>query len=258
MEIDVVEMPVEQRKGPPPLPILILDPDLLTHNSDPDLDKRRKLQKSLSYSIAYVIFLTVVMTIIGFSVRDFLMFCAIGLVLVPAVLIPACVRIGRTLYLLATTPRSITKAAFRDRNYWYSFFLIDDKPPEDYCREMEGSHGVNDLQKSRQESKDSQRESTRDGEMLLAFPLVIATLFFSILVLAPKIVLIGHYGWTKVQQEHLHFLDMPKGHPWPVSNGDKLDIGFAHYIVSVICWFGLFIPLYSILRLLLPKRKKPK
>jgi hypothetical protein len=245
MEIDVVEMPVKPRKGPPSLRKLY---DGL------DLGKRRKLQDALSYSLVSLTFIAGAISILVYAEGDSKGFAIVCF----GVLVIGCIYIVRCLYFLAITPRSITKSAFRDRNYWYSFFFIHDKAPEDYCREIEGNNGAKDLQISRQEDKNSPRVPTRDGEILLAFFVMIATLLFSILVLAPKIVLIGHYGWAKVQQEHLYFLAMPKGHPWPVSNGDVLDIGFGHYVVTVICWFGLFFPLYLMLRLLLPKRKKPR
>jgi hypothetical protein len=244
-EIDVVEMPVEPRKTPPPLPGL-RKPGLPL-----ELDRRHKLQYALGSAFVGLIFVVGVILIIVCSGGDPKGYSAICL----GMLVTGCVTIGRCLYLLATTPRSITRAAFRDRNYWYSFFFIYDKPPEDYGRGNGSNDDARDSQRSRQEDKNSQRERPRDGEILLALFLAIATLLFSCNVLAPKLVLIGHYGWAKVQQEQLHFLEMPKGHRWPVSNGDRLEISFAVWLVSAICWFGLFFSLHLTLRLLLPKRK---
>jgi hypothetical protein len=239
MEIDVVEMSLKPRKRPPPLPKLHDDLDLGNHN-DLDLNKRRKLQDSLGYFLLSLIFAAVVISIVVCSGGDPTGFTAVCF----GMLTMACYYIAKCLYLLATTPRSITKAAFCDRNYWYSYFFIADKAPEDY--------GCGD------ESADGAKDRPRDGEILLASVLAFSTLYFSAFVLAPKVVLIGHYGWTKVQQEHLHIVAMRGTRPWPVSNGDLLEISFAHFIVTGICWFGSFFPLFAILRLMLPKRKKPK
>jgi hypothetical protein len=46
--------------------------------------------------------------------------------------------------------------------------------------------------------------------------------------------------------------------PWPVSNGDLIREGHSiHFLISLACWFALFLATYPLLRLLLPKAKKP-
>jgi hypothetical protein len=217
-----------------------------------DLNKRRKIQDSLSYSIVGLIIIAGMILLViylGGDPKGFTALCV-------GVLLTVCLSIGRSLYLLATTPGSITRAAFRDRDYWHKFFFISDKAPDDQSCGTECNNSAGDSQKRRQEDENSQRGRPRQGEIVLTFILLIATLLFSCNVLAPKLILIGHYGWAKVQEEHLHFLDMPKGYPWPVSNGDRLNISFAHYMVSAICWFLLFFPLYAALRFLLPESAK--
>ena len=78
-------------------------------------------------------------------------------------------------------------------------------------------------------------------------------------VLGARLFLVYLYGWTRVQQEHLRILDMPKRHPWPVSNGDLIREGsFIHFLISLACWLALFLATYPLLRLLLPEAKKPE
>jgi len=98
----------------------------------------------------------------------------------------------------------------------------------------------------------------RRGEFLLWLPWALGTLLFSIHVIGSKLFLVYLYGWTKVQQEHLRILKMPKGSPWPVSNGDLIAEGhFIHFLISGACWFALFFATYPLLRLLLPAAKRP-
>jgi hypothetical protein len=50
---------------------------------------------------------------------------------------------------------------------------------------------------------------------------------------------------------------MPKGRPWPVSNGDLIRDGhFIHFLFSLACWYALFLATYPLLRRLLPKAKE--
>lgn len=96
----------------------------------------------------------------------------------------------------------------------------------------------------------------RGGEFLLWFVWTLGTLFFSANVLATKLFLVYLYGWSRVRHEHLRILSMPKGHPWPVSNGDLIQGQFSmHYLIGVFCWLALFFSTYPFLRLLLPLRK---
>ena len=59
------------------------------------------------------------------------------------------------------------------------------------------------------------------------------------------------YGFSRVFNEHLHFIAMPKGGPWIVSNGDQINHGFFlhHFLVALALWFVIFsIPLFFIYR----------
>jgi hypothetical protein len=63
------------------------------------------------------------------------------------------------------------------------------------------------------------------------------------------------YGSSRVQGEHLHFIKMPKGHAWIVSNGDQVAEGhFLHYLMVLGIWFALFFLAFPIIYWLLPKR----
>jgi hypothetical protein len=101
-----------------------------------------------------------------------------------------------------------------------------------------------------------QRPEPRRFEGLLAVPWALMTLSFSITFVGTKLFLICIYGWSKVRDEHLRILDMPKGQPWPVSNGDLIrDWQALHFVISLVSWLVLFAATYPLLRLLLPKRK---
>jgi hypothetical protein len=59
------------------------------------------------------------------------------------------------------------------------------------------------------------------------------------------------YGFSRVFSEHLHFVSMPKGGDWIVSNGDRITEGFFihHFLVAMILWFVfLFTPLPFVFR----------
>ena len=100
------------------------------------------------------------------------------------------------------------------------------------------------------------RPEPRRFEGFLAVPWALMTLNFSITFVGAKLFLICLYGWTKVWHERLHILDMPKGRPWPVSNGDLIhDWQALHFVLSLVCWFALFAATYPLLRLLLPEPK---
>lgn len=97
----------------------------------------------------------------------------------------------------------------------------------------------------------------RRFEVLLFLPWALATLVFSADVLGARLFLLYLYGWTRVQQEHLRILQMPKGRPWPVSNGDLIRDGhFIHFLFSLACWYALFLATYPLVRRLLPKAKE--
>jgi len=69
--------------------------------------------------------------------------------------------------------------------------------------------------------------------------------------------LIYLYGLDRVSNEHLHFVATPKGHPWIVSNGDRISKGFfLHYLIGVGIWMALFPAVYWLVYQLLPVRKE--
>jgi hypothetical protein len=65
------------------------------------------------------------------------------------------------------------------------------------------------------------------------------------------------YGFSRVRDEHLHFLGTPKGHPWPVSNGDlvQTDVHPMQFVITAVVWLGMTIPICVLVRLLLPRAK---
>jgi hypothetical protein len=101
------------------------------------------------------------------------------------------------------------------------------------------------------------REGHRRFELLLFLFWALATAEFSALVVGAKLFLICLYGWTKVHEQGLRILAMPKGHSWPVSNGDFIPQGqqFYHYLISVVCWLAIFFVTYLPLRRILPKNE---
>jgi len=54
--------------------------------------------------------------------------------------------------------------------------------------------------------------------------------------------LIQLYGFTRVRSEHLHFVSMPKGGDWIISNGDHITGGFFvhHFLVALVLWLVIF------------------
>jgi hypothetical protein len=77
------------------------------------------------------------------------------------------------------------------------------------------------------------RVPLRRGEVFLWLPWTLGTLLFSIHVIGAKLFLAYLYGWDRVQREHLAILHMPKGSPWPVSNGDLIPSSkcFIHFLI---------------------------
>ena len=66
------------------------------------------------------------------------------------------------------------------------------------------------------------------------------------------------YGLTRVRNEHLRFVAMPKGHPWIVSNGDRISEGhFLHYLIGIGVWMALFPWVYWLVYRLLPLQEEP-
>jgi hypothetical protein len=68
-------------------------------------------------------------------------------------------------------------------------------------------------------------------------------------VIAPTLFLVKVYGWSRVFREHLHLIAMPKGAPWPVSNGDFISGGdFAMFAFGLPCWLALTFATYPQMR----------
>lgn len=96
----------------------------------------------------------------------------------------------------------------------------------------------------------------RKGEVVVGLILAVSTLYLAIYA-AARLFLIYLYGLARVQSEHLHFISMPKGHPWVVSNGDQIFEGqYLHFVMSGALWFVIFIPIYVIVHRLLPRARK--
>jgi len=94
------------------------------------------------------------------------------------------------------------------------------------------------------------------GENLLILAWAMITLALAYSVIAPTLLLILHYGLTRVVHDHLHVLAMPKHQPWPVSNGDMIpNGGFVHYLLGLGSWFTLIFATYPLMRLLLPRHR---
>jgi hypothetical protein len=75
--------------------------------------------------------------------------------------------------------------------------------------------------------------------------------------IALYVFLIHLYGFSRVRSEHLHFTDTPKGHPWPVSNGDLITKGqFLHFLILLAVWMVLFPITFRYIHCLLPMKKE--
>ncbi len=96
----------------------------------------------------------------------------------------------------------------------------------------------------------------RRFERLLFLIIAMGTALFSHNVVGSRLFLVYVYGWDKVHLEHLRLLKMPKGRDWSVSNGEMIHEGFfVHYLISLACWFVMFLMTYPFLRRLLPEAK---
>ena len=75
-------------------------------------------------------------------------------------------------------------------------------------------------------------------------------------LVAHYLLLIHLYSFPRVRQEHLHFLAMPKGSDWIVSNGDHITQGhFLHFVIHVVLWLAVFAVTYPLVHRWLPSRK---
>ena len=82
---------------------------------------------------------------------------------------------------------------------------------------------------------------------MLTFLTVGLGTLFGALALANRIYLINHYGWDRFTAESLHFVQTSKGHPWIVSNGDQLQVAFAHFLLTGALWVPLFLVVFLLL-----------
>jgi hypothetical protein len=68
--------------------------------------------------------------------------------------------------------------------------------------------------------------------------------------------LLSLYGHARVRSEHLHFVEMLKGKPWVISNGDRIaqaDGASFPYVIG--SWFVLFLPTYPLIYRCIPEPK---
>jgi hypothetical protein len=90
----------------------------------------------------------------------------------------------------------------------------------------------------------------RDFEPLLFVPWVLGTVLLSIMF-SDRLHLAYLYGWRRVEQEQLRFVERHKDGPWFVSNGDVITRGgFVRLLILLACIVASFFA-YSIVRLLL-------
>jgi len=74
--------------------------------------------------------------------------------------------------------------------------------------------------------------------------------------------LVSLYGHARVSSEHLHFVEMIKGRPWVISNGDKISVEGSQASFPYVfgSWFVIILPMYPFIYLFLtrfiPKPKK--
>jgi hypothetical protein len=100
-------------------------------------------------------------------------------------------------------------------------------------------------------------EPRRRFEYVVRIVWVSLCLWLSIFVIGPKLFVIYLYGWAKVRDQHLHILSMPKGHPWPLSNGGFVDHGyFISFLISMACYVSLVFATWPVVRLALPKHRQ--
>jgi hypothetical protein len=82
------------------------------------------------------------------------------------------------------------------------------------------------------------------GWVLLATSLVGLSIALPV---GDRIILIGHYGWSRFRAESLSFVWKPKGHPWMVSNGDMIEVSFVYFLVTCALWGMTTIALWMLL-----------
>ena len=79
--------------------------------------------------------------------------------------------------------------------------------------------------------------------ILLVFPIWGPVSLYAAFHAAAFLWLIQLYGFSRVFAEHLHFIGMPKGGAWIVSNGDHITSGYFlhHFVVMLALWLTLFL-----------------
>lgn len=75
--------------------------------------------------------------------------------------------------------------------------------------------------------------------------------------ISAQILLCYLYGVGRVFKEGLHFIAMPKGRPWIVSNGDLVseDVKPLHFVIGVVLWLLLTISIVLLTYWLFPGKK---
>jgi uncharacterized membrane-anchored protein YitT (DUF2179 family) len=97
----------------------------------------------------------------------------------------------------------------------------------------------------------------RRGELFFWLFWNLSLIYVAAKIIGARLFLIYVYGWSRVQDEHLRILSMPKTRAWPVSNGDTIQEGhFIHFLISSVCWIGLFLATYPTARRILPPRDR--
>ncbi len=86
----------------------------------------------------------------------------------------------------------------------------------------------------------SQNNDQPTGVGVVTFFVIAIGALFLAEVAANRIYLIHHYGWQRFVAESLTFTKTPKGSAWVVSNGDKLAVGFGHFLIGGAIWLILF------------------
>jgi hypothetical protein len=91
--------------------------------------------------------------------------------------------------------------------------------------------------------------------MLTFFGCGLITLYIGSLI-GHHLFLVRLYGHSRVSSEHLHFVEMLKGKPWVVSNGDKIaDASGASFLYVIGSWFVLFFATYPFIYRFIPEPK---
>jgi len=82
---------------------------------------------------------------------------------------------------------------------------------------------------------------------------IIASLFIASRIIAPYLLLAWFYGFRRVHQEGLHFINLPnpkRADDWDISNGDHLSYAdsLISFPITVIVWMALVLIGYLIIR----------